>query len=65
MYLTSPSDKAMLFANRYLDSKKEYFDAAKDFKKISEVFSKIQPQDLAYYKEISYRILKTLYEIQH
>ena len=48
-----------------LDNTKEYFDATKDFKKISEVFSKIQSQDLAYYKEISYCILNTLYEIQH
>ena len=48
-----------------LDIEKKFFDATKDFKKIDDVFDKIQIQDLEYYKKISYRILNSLYEIKH
>ena len=43
-----------------LDIEKKFFDATKDFKKIDDVFDKIQIQDLEYYKKISLRIIDTL-----
>ena len=48
-----------------LDIEKKYFDVSADFRRIDDVFDKIQLPDLEYYKRISYRIINTLYETKH